>query len=290
MIRNFIMFCLLLVCIYTLCIHRYFRKHNDLISYNVFLNYFIHTVSKNNYFMNYGLWTEGVSTLEEANTQLVNFVFNKSEMANQSNLNILDIGCGYGVQDVEWLKQMDKTNRITAIDISEEQIYSAMKKNTAIQFDLCDAAYIGLKYKNQCYDRIISLESAFHYPERSVFFKDVNHLLKENGKFIITDIMLNPSYKTNRITKILLHIFADVLCIPAKNLITEEEWDKQISSELNIKETMNVSDKTFQPYYTYFMNHYCKNHNYPDWVGRTLTHFFCTYQPFLYKIAICTKK
>jgi cyclopropane fatty-acyl-phospholipid synthase-like methyltransferase len=240
--------------------------------------------------MNYGLWTENVSTLEEANTQLVNFVFHKSELSNQSNLNILDIGCGYGEQDMVWLKQMDATNRITAVDISEEQIYSAMKKNSTIQFDLCDAAYIGLKYRNQTYDRIISLESAFHYPERSVFFKQVNHLLKENGKFIITDIMLNPCYNTNGITNILLYIFADVLCIPVKNLITEEEWDKQISSELNIKESMNLSDKTFQPYYTYFMKHYCKHHNYPDWVGHALSDFFCTYQPFLYKIAICTKK
>jgi len=240
--------------------------------------------------MNYGLWTEGVSTLEEANLQLVKFVFHKSEMADQSNLNILDIGCGYGEQDMEWLKHMDTTNRITAVDISEEQIYSAMKKNTDICFDICDASYIELKYKNQTFDRIISLESAFHYQERTLFFKQVNHLLKDNGKFIITDIMLNPSYKTNQITKLCLYIFADVLCIPAKNLITEEKWDKQLSSELNVIESINLSDKTFQPYYTYFMKQYCKNHNYPDWVGCALSDFFCTYQPFLYKIAICTKK
>ena len=286
----FICFTLILYIIYTIVITHYFRKKNDVISYNVLLKNYIHNVSKNNYFMNYGLWDDTVNDLAEANKNLINLVFNKSEMTNKTNLNILDVGCGYGEQDIEWLKHLDNSCKITAVDISEEQIYNAMKKNSNVNFDICDAAYIGLKYKNNLFDRVVSLESAFHYPERNVFFKNVNSLLKDNGKFIITDIMLNNSHNENIITKIFLYIFADVLCIPKQNLISASDWDKQLSSELNIEESINITDKTFNPYYIHFMTNYCKNSNWPDWVGNALTTFFCSNQPFIYKVVVCTKK
>jgi erythromycin 3''-O-methyltransferase len=240
--------------------------------------------------MNYGLWDDTVNDLVEANKNLTNFVLKKSEMTDKTNLNILDVGCGYGEQDIEWLKQLDKSCKITAVDISEEQIYNAMKKNSNVNFDICDAAYIGLKYKNNSFDRVVSLESAFHYPERNVFFKNVNSLLKDNGKFIITDIMLNKSHNENLITKIFLYIFADILCIPKQNLITATEWDKQLSSELNIEESIDITEQTFNPYYMHFMTNYCKNSNWPDWVGNALSTFFCSNQPFIYKVVTCTKK
>lgn len=286
----FICFTLILYIIYTIVITHYFRKKNDVISYNVLLKNYIHNVSKDNYFMNYGLWDDTVNDLAEANKNLINLVFNKSEMTNKTNLNILDVGCGYGEQDIEWLKHLDKSCKITAVDISEEQIYNAMKKNSNVNFDICDASYIGLKYKNNLFDRVVSLESAFHYPERNVFFKNVNSLLKDNGKFIITDIMLNNSHNENIITKIFLYIFADVLCIPKQNLISASDWDKQLSSELNIEESIDITEQTFNPYYMHFMTNYCKNSNWPDWVGNALSTFFCSNQPFIYKVVTCTKK
>jgi erythromycin 3''-O-methyltransferase/microcystin synthetase protein McyJ len=211
-------------------------------------------------------------------------------LVDKPNLNILDVGCGYGEQDIEWLKLLDKSCKITAIDISEEQMYNAMKKNSDVDFDICDAAYIGLKYKNKLFDRIISLESAFHYPERNVFFKNVNSLLKDNGKFIITDIMLNNLYHESIINKIFLYFFSDVLSIPEQNLITSNEWDNQLSSELNVEESIDITDQTFNPYYRHFMTNYFKNKNFPDWIGNVLSTFFCSNQPFVYKVVVCTKK
>ena len=285
----FIIFIVLLYIIYNIIIKQYFRKNNNVISYNILL-YYIQNVSKNNYFMNYGLWDNNVNNLFDANKNLVNIVFNKSELINQKNLNILDVGCGYGEQDMEWVKHLDKSCKITAIDISEEQIYNAMKKNSNVNFEICDSSYIDLKYKNNLFDRIISVESAFHYPERKQFFKNVNKLLNDNGKFVITDIMLNNSSNDSVISKIFIYIFSDFLCIPKQNLITEDEWNKQISDELIIEENINITEETFKPYYAHFMTNYIKNNNLPDWLGNNLSLFFCSNQPFTYKIAVCSKK
>jgi cyclopropane fatty-acyl-phospholipid synthase-like methyltransferase len=293
MIKNIIIIVILLIFIissYYLVIQNFFRTKNNTISYNTLLKECIHNVSNNNYFMNYGLWEDNTNTLIDANKNLINLVFDKSELENKKNMNILDIGCGYGVQDIEWSKKIDKSCKLTAIDISQEQIYSAMKKNSSVVFDICDSNYIDLKYKNVLFDKIISLESAFHYSERQKFFKNINNLLKEDGNFIITDIMLKNNYDKNTITHFFIQFFSDFLHIPKKNLITSDEWINNVSSELDIVEQIDITNKTFVPYYKHFMNTYIKNKKYPFFLGKWLEDFFCSVQPFAYKVVVCKKK
>ena len=283
---------LLAICIsYIIIIKTYFRqKNNDYICYN-FLKKMINDVSEGNNFMNYGLWFNNTETLMDANENLVNFVFNKSGLQNKKNMNILDISCGYGQQDIEWSKKLDNSCKITAIDISEEQINYASSKKTNITFDVCDAKDICFKYKNELFDVIFSLEAAFHYQNREQFFKNVNELLTYEGQFIITDIMLKNNYnETNLLNKLFIYFFSDFLCIPKQNLISVSEWDKQLASNFIIEESIDLTENTFKPYYTHFMNTYIKNKNLPEFIGNMLTSFFCRYQPFSYKIVVCRKR
>jgi ubiquinone/menaquinone biosynthesis C-methylase UbiE len=251
----------------------------------------INVVSEGNDFMNYGLWFDNTETLLDANKNLVNFVFSKSELKHKKNMKILDVGCGYGEQDIEWSKKIDKSCEIKAIDISEEQINYAISKKSDIMFEICDVKDICLKYKDELFDVIFSLESAFHYQDREQFFKNANHLLNCGGKFIITDIMLKKDYnETTLIDKFFIYFFSDFLYIPKQNLISDNEWDKQLSSNFIIEESINITDKTFKPYYTYFMNSYIQNKKLPQFVGNMLTSFFCQIQPFSYKIVVCRKR
>jgi SAM-dependent methyltransferase len=282
---------LLLYIFYNILITKYFRiKNSDCISYN-FLKTFINNVSEGNNFMNYGLWNNDTKTLIEANQNLVSFIFNKSELTNKQNMNILDVGCGYGQQDIEWYKHLDKSCILKAFDISEEQIKHAITKNSNILFEVCDVKNIYDKYNNELFDVIFSLESAFHYPNRDKFFNDVNKLLTNNGKFIITDIMLKNDYNDNNIiNKLFIRFFSDFLYIPEQNLISSEKWISQLDSNLIIDEIIDITDKTFNPYYIHFLNTYVKNQKLPHIIENILTNIFCSIQPFAYKIVICKKK
>jgi len=284
-------FLILIYIIYSIIIRQYFRKKNyDCISYN-FLKGMINEVSEGNNFMNYGLWNHDTKTLIEANNNLVNFVFDKSVLENKQNMTILDVGCGYGQQDIEWYKKLHKSCLLTAIDISEEQINYAKSKNTNIMFEVCDVKNIYEKYKNNLFDVIFSLESAFHYPNREAFFKDANKLLNYEGKFIITDIMLQNNYSDNNlINKLFIYFFSDFLYIPKQNLISSMEWCNQLHSNFIVEEIIDITKHTFDPYYDYFMKMYIKKKNLPQYFGNFLSSFFCTNQPFSYKIARCRKK
>ena len=149
---------------------------------------------------------------------------------------------------------------------------------------------IDTKYDNQLFDVIISLESAFHYDDRPKFFNNVNKLLNLDGKFVIADIMLKNNYSPDMVTNIFIQLFSDFLHIPKQNLISADDWDKQLYNEFTVVELLDITDQTFEPYYKHFMNTYAKNNNLPLFIGRILSDFFCSVQPFSYKVAVCKKK
>jgi ubiquinone/menaquinone biosynthesis C-methylase UbiE len=252
--------------------------------------------------MNYGLWNKKNNTLIKANKHLARVVFQKAvqERKNNQVYNILDVGCGYGAQDFLFHKKLKLSQyafHITAIDISEKQIIHANKKkerlnikNKSLTFALCDAMKIVEKYKENSFDAVISLESAFHYANRPYFFNQVYHVLNEGGTFVIADIMLSDDYKSSVIFEWFLKIASDFFQIPKKNLITSQEWKKSlISSGFQIESCENITSKTFPPYYKNFFQNYSQKKGLPDFIGNALNSMFQSIQPFCYNIAVCKK-
>ncbi len=286
---HFALFIFFLIMIYIIIINKFFRKCNK-ISYS-FLKKCIDIVSIDNNYMNYGIWYNNTSTLKDANKNLIELVFKKTKLKNKKNKKILDIGCGYGEQDLFFEKHIHKTCNIKAIDISEEQIhYANTHYYSSVNFEVCDATYILDKYKYNKFDIILSIESAFHYPNRYYFFKDVNTLLSPKGKFVITDIMLKNDYNKSIITQSFLYFASDIFNIPNKNLIKESEWNQQLSYLFNVKEIMDITDQTFVPYYKHFVQEYVKKRNINKYIGNMILYILCNHNPFSYKVAVCYKK
>jgi cyclopropane fatty-acyl-phospholipid synthase-like methyltransferase len=281
---------------YQAILNNWFVK-GGIVNYDTFFKNFIQVVSKENYFMNYGLWNPEIETLQKANKALVQFMLEKSGLQEGSNQRILDVGCGYGEQDFEWLKAMDKTNHITAIDISESQIRIASEKckRSALEkrlvFEHGDAHMIDKKFASAEFDSVMSVESAFHYHDRPQFFSGVSEVLKPGGTFVISDIVLNDEYEPTFLNGCFIRLYSDFLNIPSANLIKTAAWKKSLEdAELTINECLDLTDKTFIPYYERTFKAYMENGGYiPKWIVRIGLEVFKSVQPFAYKIAICKK-
>ena len=253
----------------------------------------IQIVSKDNYFMNYGMWKLPTDTLQIANERLISFILEKSGALHIKNINILDIGCGYGEQDFFWENKLDKTNKITAIDISEYQIQFAKKKcrerKCQIQFERWNAMELLYKFKQSAFDIILSVESAFHYSNRPYFLKQVRSLLSSSGTFVISDIVLQDSYKPTAISNIFLRIYSDFLHFPKENLIPVSEWKTSLfASGFQKIEFIDITEDTFLPYYRHFVSTYMKHMKMPQIITRNIISSFEKTQPFSYMIAVCS--
>jgi cyclopropane fatty-acyl-phospholipid synthase-like methyltransferase len=279
---------------YILFVDYYFVKDGH-IHYDIYLKNFIQVVSKDNFFMNYGYW-DTADTLLQANISLIHAILIKSGALRKKHINILDVGCGYGEQDFNWIQLLDITNTITAVDISETQIAFAKEKcniaglESRLFFDQCDAMLLHNKFSKNSFNTILSVESAFHYSDRSRFFQSVYDILEDNGTFVICDIILHEQYKPGFCNGLFLRIFSDFLKIPSCNLIKVKEWETSISdSGLEILECIDITDKTFKPYYKNFFHNYMEYYGMPSAIASNIYDFFAYVQPFSYVVAVCRK-
>ena len=168
-----LIFFILMICYFSfIYVKTNFNQYEKLIQ-------ILHTVKCNqsSNFMNYGYWDKKNMNLLKANKRMCKIIETKGELHKAKN--VLDVGCGYGEQDFFWSKNLENL-QIDAIDLNEVSINQAKKDNkkrkTKINFSLGNACK--LNSKDNKYDRVISLESAFHYSPRTDFLKESYRVLK----------------------------------------------------------------------------------------------------------------
>src|SRR5690606_24158464 len=110
--------------------------------------------------------------VEEACKNLILKFADFAELSNSQN--ILDIGVGYGEQDII-LAQLYKTLIIDGVDYTPVHAEIAQKRidqadlSNRVNLQVGDISKIDLKPTS--YDRVIAIESAFHFPREVLFEK-----------------------------------------------------------------------------------------------------------------------
>ena len=105
---------------------------------------------------------------------------------------LLEVGCGNGVQSL-YLHAKYSPGHISAIDLNDCNIDIARKEAEkkgikGIIFQVDDAHHLTTIESNTM-DFVINIESAFHYPDKTQFLRQMHRVLKPEGAFVIADIL-----------------------------------------------------------------------------------------------------
>ena len=188
--------------------------------------------------LHYPLFVNESDSFMQAQKNLTDYCI--SLLRSISNKDILEIGCGNGVQAL-YINEKYGPLSITGIDfnVSNIEIANSEKDRTRmnnVHFMVDDAQNL-TKISSNSMDVILNIESAFHYPDKSAFLKEVCRVLKPGGQYLIADI-LSTRRKKEGIMRIwgkpMVHHFWN------KKRYDEEFLNSTLEINYNVDITKNV--------------------------------------------------
>lgn len=126
-------------------------------------------------------------TFEQRQINLIDHCI--SEFSDSTNKTLLEVGCGNGA-NCYYISKVYPEVTVIGIDLNEENLeianeHHASESTTFIQDDAQRLENIA----DNSIDILICIESAFHYPDKHAFFNQIKRVLKDDGKFVIADIL-----------------------------------------------------------------------------------------------------
>lgn len=141
-------------------------------------------------FANYGYWTRDGMTLEQAAESLTRLVAASAGLAPGDR--VLDVGCGYGAGAVCWMRHF-RPDSVTGLDVTEIRIEEGRRYVAqhgfadVIDLQLGDATH--MQFDDAAFDKLLSVECAFHFDTREKFLHEAARVLRPGGTLVLTDII-----------------------------------------------------------------------------------------------------
>jgi ubiquinone/menaquinone biosynthesis C-methylase UbiE len=174
-----------------------FEIQNDrLKQYYRDLRSLMNIVTDSNGFANLGWLAAGKrKDFIEAQAILVQRVTDTLEV--QTGATVLEIGCGMGAPARATAQRLNI--EVVGLELLSDQIRAGNHSKVTelgearfVQGDACK-----LPFSDEIFDGVYSIESAFHYPDKSRFVQEAARVLKPNGILAVADIVLAENYRGN---------------------------------------------------------------------------------------------
>lgn len=182
--------------------------------------------------INVGYW-KGVSPddpdgLWKATQNLFRLTAETAELSSVDQ-RVLDVGCGYGTNSVFCMTQFSPAHMV-GLNICELQVQRCRELaarhslSDRLQFDTGSAT--AMPYATGHFDKLVSVEAAFHFPPRSAFFREAFRVLRPGGVLGLADLVATPPRNTAEWLQ--LSLLRRCLQVPEQNVYGVEHYREEL--------------------------------------------------------------
>jgi len=208
--------------------------------------------------LNFGYWSDGINNPIKAQENLCNIIGKLAELESAKTL--LDVGSGLSSPAMFWKNEYPLLE-IYCININYPHLIFANKlkeqffiqkninKNFKSDISLFNSTAIKLPFNKESIDRIVALESAQHFKPFIEFIKDVKHVLKKEGIFIIAIPVI-----TNLLTPIQNLVKLGILSFTwaSEHYVLNDILEMLSYENFKIIEILNIGPLVYTPLSEYY--------------------------------------
>ncbi len=110
-----------------------------------------------------------------------------ADMAGIEGQDILDVGCGRG-GGISYLSRYMRPRTAVGLDLSERGIALCRTRHQVNCLKFVQGDSENLPFADESFDSVFNVESAFCYPSREKFYREVFRVLRPHGHFLYADI------------------------------------------------------------------------------------------------------
>ncbi len=174
------------------------KKNRD---YYLEFGEFFYRVFDNTQFLNLGFQDSNQTFTHpiQAQKQLVLEVAKSGDF--KPNQAILDVGCGFGGAAAFIATSFQ--SHVTGIDVFKYHIEQASERQSSNNVKILFGNSMDMPFEDDTFDRLYSVESAFHYENKNQFIHEACRVLKSGGKLVLADILKDHHAKNKWLTRVI---------------------------------------------------------------------------------------